>query len=251
MAGQALNTPAEIPPELDRWNWGAFFLNWIWGLANSTFIALLMFVPVVNIVMIFVLGARGSRWAWRNNVWRDAEQFRHAQRKWAIAGFIVWILGIAFVAAIVLAVPMLMKSSGAYQMTMTAVQSDQHVRDALGDESWPAGRISGSVQTENSAGSAKLSIPVSGSKGSGTAYSEATRSGGQWTITLLYVVIDGTAEPLVLINPNICRHPESRQWISERIARLVRQKGKNRAPCGNTALPQIRMALRYTTLCED
>ena len=64
MAGQPLNQPAEIPPELDRWNWGAFFLNWIWGIGNSTYIALLMFVPLVNIVMIFVLGAKGSRWAW-------------------------------------------------------------------------------------------------------------------------------------------------------------------------------------------
>lgn len=52
---------AEIPPELDRWNWGAFLLNWIWGIGNNTFIALLTFVPVVGVVMIFVLGAKGSR----------------------------------------------------------------------------------------------------------------------------------------------------------------------------------------------
>lgn len=58
MAGQPLNQPAEIPAELDRWNWGAFFLNWIWGIGNSTFIALLALIPIVNIVMIFVLGAR-------------------------------------------------------------------------------------------------------------------------------------------------------------------------------------------------
>ena len=23
----------EIPAEIDRWNWGAFLLNWIWGVA--------------------------------------------------------------------------------------------------------------------------------------------------------------------------------------------------------------------------
>src|ERR1019366_10250458 len=43
---------AVVPPELDRWNWGAFLLNWIWGIGNNTFIALLMFVPVVNIVAL-------------------------------------------------------------------------------------------------------------------------------------------------------------------------------------------------------
>lgn len=60
MAGQPLNQPAEIPAELDRWNWGAFFLNWIWGIGNSTFIALLALIPLVNIVMIIVLGARAA-----------------------------------------------------------------------------------------------------------------------------------------------------------------------------------------------
>lgn len=54
---------AMVPPEIDRWNWGAFLLTWIWGVGNNTFIALLMFVPFVNIVMWFVLGARGSAWA--------------------------------------------------------------------------------------------------------------------------------------------------------------------------------------------
>ena len=33
--------PKPIPPEIDRWNWGAFLLNWIWGVGNNTFIALL------------------------------------------------------------------------------------------------------------------------------------------------------------------------------------------------------------------
>ena len=57
---------AVIPDEVRGWNWGAFLLNWIWGLGNSTFIALLMFVPVINLVMPFVLGVKGSSWAWQN-----------------------------------------------------------------------------------------------------------------------------------------------------------------------------------------
>src|SRR3954468_2147544 len=58
-----------VPAEIDRWNWGAFLLNWIWGVGNNTFIALLTLVPFVGIVMIFVLGAKGSAWAWRNGRW--------------------------------------------------------------------------------------------------------------------------------------------------------------------------------------
>ena len=67
--------PQDIPPELDRWNWGAFLLNWIWGVGNNTYIALLTFVPFVGIVMPFVLGAKGSRWAWRNGRWDNVEHF--------------------------------------------------------------------------------------------------------------------------------------------------------------------------------
>ena len=40
--------PKPIPPEIDRWNWGAFLLSWIWGVGNNTFIALLSLVPIVG-----------------------------------------------------------------------------------------------------------------------------------------------------------------------------------------------------------
>lgn len=28
-----------IPPEIRGWSWGAFLLNWIWGIGNSVFVA--------------------------------------------------------------------------------------------------------------------------------------------------------------------------------------------------------------------
>src|ERR1700729_2742399 len=80
-----------VPAELDYWNWGAFLLNWIWGIGNNTFIALLVFVPVIGLVMPFVLGAKGSRWAWRNGQWDSVEHFKHVQRLWAIWGVIIWL----------------------------------------------------------------------------------------------------------------------------------------------------------------
>jgi len=73
---QFRDTSTTIPPEVDRWNWGAFLLNWIWGVGNNTFIALLTFVPLVGLVMPFVLGAKGSRWAWRNGRWDSIAHFR-------------------------------------------------------------------------------------------------------------------------------------------------------------------------------
>jgi len=80
------------PDIVKRWNWGAFFLNWIWGLGNRTYIALLCLIPFVNFVMIFILGLKGSEWAWKNKHWQSIEQFKSVQKRWALGGFIVWIV---------------------------------------------------------------------------------------------------------------------------------------------------------------
>ena len=92
-----------LPPQLYGWNWGAFFLNWIWGIGNNTFIALLCLLPFINIVMIFVLDAKGNEWAWQNKRWQNIEHFKRVQRLWAIWGFILFALGIIFSILIVVA----------------------------------------------------------------------------------------------------------------------------------------------------
>lgn len=72
--------------EINKWNWGAFLMSWIWGLGNRTYIALLSIIPVVNIVMAFILGAKGSAWAWKNRKWDGAEQFTRVQGLWTAFG---------------------------------------------------------------------------------------------------------------------------------------------------------------------
>ena len=62
-----------IPAEIDRWNWGAFLLNWIWGIGNHTYIALLTLHSVFGFIWLFVLGAKGSAWAWRNGRWDSVD----------------------------------------------------------------------------------------------------------------------------------------------------------------------------------
>lgn len=85
----------EIPPEIKGWNWGAFFLNWIWGLGNRTYLALLTLVPLVNLVMPFILGGKGSEWAWRNKRWDSVEHFKKVQKTWARWGFGLFLFGMA------------------------------------------------------------------------------------------------------------------------------------------------------------
>jgi hypothetical protein len=86
--------PNAVPAEIDRWKWGAFLLNWIWGIGSNTFIALLTITPFVGLIMPFVLGAKGKGWAWRNGRWDSLEHFKPVQRLWAIWGAVIWIVAI-------------------------------------------------------------------------------------------------------------------------------------------------------------
>ena len=76
----------EIPPGIAGWSWGAFLWNWIWAIFNNTWIGLLALIPGVNLIMIFVLGAKGREWAWKNKQWDSVEHFNRVQRKWSVWG---------------------------------------------------------------------------------------------------------------------------------------------------------------------
>jgi len=94
---------AVVPEEIKGWNWGAFLLNWIWAIGNSAWLGLLCLIPYVNVVMVFILGAKGNKWAWQNKRWNSIEHFRKTQRKWMWAGLGVVFANIALIIIIVIA----------------------------------------------------------------------------------------------------------------------------------------------------
>lgn len=179
-----------VPPEIDRWNWGAFFLNWIWGIGNNTFIALLMFVPLVNIVMPFVLGVKGSAWAWRNKRWESVDQFRRVQRYWSIAGVVAIIALIGLGVGAWFSVVALLKQSEAYQMAVARVQANGAATSALGTPI-TAGAPTGRIETSGPTGRADLQFSVTGPKGKGTVYLSATKNLGTWTLNRIELQIEG------------------------------------------------------------
>ncbi len=86
---------SQVPVEIKKWNWGAFFMTWIWGIGNQTYIALLGLIPLVNIVMMFILGAKGNQWAWQNKRWDSIEHFKRVQRRWsqvALGLILLWLI---------------------------------------------------------------------------------------------------------------------------------------------------------------
>jgi hypothetical protein len=92
----------EVPPEIRRWNWGAFMFSWIWGVGTRTWISLLALIPCFNLVFIFILGAKANEWAWKTGEYRDLETFKRVQESWNRAGFVYfWIaLGISILSII-------------------------------------------------------------------------------------------------------------------------------------------------------
>lgn len=184
---------AEVPVDIVRWNWGAFLLNWIWGLGNNTFIALLMFVPLVNFVMPFVLGAKGSEWAWQNKRWESVEEFQAIQRKWARWGFGVLIGLIIFFVVLYFSIIAMMKSSGAYQLAFERLLRSPEAVVLLGAPI-ESGMIHGNIQVSGPNGSAIISFPVEGPNGKGTAYVDATKDLGAWKINRMELEIEGRDE---------------------------------------------------------
>jgi len=116
-----LGALSQAPPEIRGWNWGAFFLTWIWGIGNNvwiSFIALCGILPyfgwIISLVMAIILGVRGNEWAWQNKRWDSIEHFKKTQRTWMWWGIGVLLLQIALIIAVtVLIISLVMIASTA------------------------------------------------------------------------------------------------------------------------------------------
>jgi hypothetical protein len=187
-----------IPPEIDRWNWGAFLLNWIWGVGNNTFIALLSLIPLVGFVMMFVLGAKGSIWAWRNGRWDSVQHFKRVQRRWAIAGVIVWAAAIALLAGIFFGVFALLKHSEAYQLGVSRLHNSAIAEKVLGTPI-SVGNPTGSLSVNNGSGKASLSFSATGPRASGVVFLQAIKKNGVWSLTKLTLKLDRSGDVIDLV----------------------------------------------------
>ncbi len=119
-SGQGKSTV--IPHGIKKWSWGAFALTWIWGLANKTYITLIILIPGVSfatlfvlaimgisspfrgyaffplflaiVVMAFIIGIKGSKWAWQSKRWDSINHFEAVQKKWSKIGNLIFVFEI-------------------------------------------------------------------------------------------------------------------------------------------------------------
>jgi hypothetical protein len=129
-----MGSRSEVPPDILKWNWGAFLLNWIWSIGNGTFVGLLTFVPVVGLFIPFVLGAKGSRWAWQNRRWESVAAFQRVQRRWAQVGTALMALLVAVAAAGVYFAVDGYKQLDIYTLAAESLENDADLRDIVGGD---------------------------------------------------------------------------------------------------------------------
>lgn len=182
---------AEPPPEVRKLNWGAFTLTWIWGAFNNVWIALLAFVPLVNLVMPFVLLFEGNKWAWQYKRWESVESFHRAQRNWAIGGLVTWFVGtlgiVGGIVAMVFTLMAVMHEMEPYKLAIKSASQNPQVREALGEPIKPGFFVTGSFEENGPSGSVDISVPVSGPKGDGTIYVISNKTAGQWKTETLEI----------------------------------------------------------------
>lgn len=80
----------------NKFNWGAFLFNWIWGIKYKKWFLLLilplLFIPM-GFVFAFVIavwaGFCGNNWAWAEVQYKDEQDFNYSQSLW-----VKWWLGL-------------------------------------------------------------------------------------------------------------------------------------------------------------
>lgn len=171
------------PPEIDHWNWGAFGLTWIWGIANRTPAAWLVLVPVAGwIGMPFVLGLKGNAWAWRNRQWPDVATFQRAQRAWAKRALIAWLAALSAAALGAVFMAHVLTSSEAFKLARAQLTSDPAVVEQLGNPI-VLGTPRGSLKVKGGgSGEAQLEFSIVGPKARGRAYVSAAQALGSWQL---------------------------------------------------------------------
>jgi len=96
-----------LPEELRGWNWGAFLLDFAWGVGNRVWWAaaviavwLVVFLTPIPAPLKFailvgvkvLLGFKGNEWMWRSRQWESPEQFKLVQHMWMNWGVILTII---------------------------------------------------------------------------------------------------------------------------------------------------------------
>ncbi len=121
--------------------------------------------------------------------------------KWAVpvgCGSVI-VLFAAFIFSIMVFVFSVIRSTDVFREALERAKADPQVRAELGEPIREGWWVSGNVETAGPSGSADISIPLKGSRQSGTLYAVAHKSAGRWNYETLEVEVKGRPERINLL----------------------------------------------------
>jgi len=108
----------------------------------------------------------------------------------AIIGGSVLVLFVIMIFVILAGVRSTLRSSEVYSQSIAGLLSNPQAVALLGEPVEAGKGVNGEINVNNGSGNAELSIPVSGSISKGDLQSRGVRAEGQWSLTLLELVMD-------------------------------------------------------------
>jgi len=174
------------------------------------------------------------------------------KRSWFIRRWYVLVLGIVvgivvLVGAIVAVVMASIKSSDAYKEALVRARGSTALIEAIGTPMNDGFMPTGSIEVSGDFGEAKLSISISGPKGSAVLHLDAEKSMGKWDFKLLKAVIDDTGREIDLLEKKetgigdrgarirelILQEPPGRDIVGLRESAVIAQLGPPTSREGN------------------
>jgi hypothetical protein len=112
------------------------------------------------------------------------------------------VLSLVLVASFVGGVFFLIRNSDAAKLAIATAESNPMLIERVGQPIKTGWLVTGSVHVSTESGDADLAIPISGPKGAGTIYVEASKRAGLWQLELLQYGNDKSDERLDLLRPD-------------------------------------------------
>ena len=126
--------------------------------------------------------------------------------KWVVpvgGCFTLIILAVIAIGSIFYGVTNALEDSQPYEFALEKINTDGDLVNALGAPIEKDGMISGNWNYVNGQKSAKMTIPISGPKGSGVLYIEATGEGEDWTYHVIRVDIEDSQSFDIVEDPEL------------------------------------------------
>lgn len=122
-------------------------------------------------------------------------------RHWKLLVALAVVLLAALGAGFFFSIMSLMRNSTPVEMGLKIAETNQALIGRIGQPIKAGWYMAGSIEVNENTGSADMSMPLSGPKGSGRLYLEASKHAGLWTLDVLEFVAEGSHQPLNLLEP--------------------------------------------------